>query len=238
MMTRLLVTGFGPFPLMPRNPSAALARSVARSPRWRLNGVDVTCRILTTAYAALPGELDPLLADRPDAVLLIGVAGRETRIRVERRGTSRRSMLFPDVAGAIADKPRDGRIDARWTRLAPVKALRALRSQALPSRISRDAGRYLCNASYYRALALPCPVVFIHIPKPPKPARRRAGPLNRLSYDERLTAALVRIGELLVTQARSEQRRGRQLSISRVFGGGAQQRHHGARHVAAGMPLG
>ena len=167
----------------------------------------MTCRILTTAYATLPTELDPLLADRPDAVLLIGVAGRETRIRVEARGTSRRSALFPDASGKKAGAAAGS--DQRWTRLVPEKALRELRRQNLPSRISRDAGRYLCNASYYRALALPCPVLFIHIPKPPRAARRRSGAPHRLSYDERLTRALVRIGELLVAQARAE--RGRQL---------------------------
>jgi pyroglutamyl-peptidase len=195
---RLLVTGFGPFPRMPRNPSAALARQVAASPHWRLAGVEVTCRILTTAYATLPTELDPLLAEGPDAVLLIGVAGRETRIRVEARGTSRRSALFPDVAGERAGAASG--LHQRWTRLAPEKALRALRRQRLPSRVSRDAGRYLCNASYYRALALPCPVLFIHIPKPPRLARRRTGARHRLGYDERLNAALVEIAALLLRQ--------------------------------------
>lgn len=202
MRPRLLVTGFGPFPRMPRNPSADLARRVAASPRWRLAGVDVKCRILTTAYATLPEELDPLLADMPDAVLLIGVAGRETRIRVERRGTSRRSTLFPDVSGETAAKPMAGRVDQRWTRLPAVKALRELRYQHLPSRLSRDAGRYLCNASYYRALALQRPVLFIHIPKPPPAWRRSRSGRHRLGYDARLTEALAAIGRLLVIQGR------------------------------------
>jgi pyroglutamyl-peptidase len=202
---RLLVTGFGPFPNMPRNPSAALARRVAASPRWRLLGIEVTCRTLTTAYSALATELDPALAkDKPDAVLMIGVAGRSTRIRIESRGTSRRSMLFPDVSGKTAAAPASGGHGQRWTRLPPVKALRALRRQALPSRISRDAGRYLCNASYFRALALPVPVLFVHIPKP-HGARPWTGAAAtpRLSYDQRLGAALVEIGGLLLERARS-----------------------------------
>lgn len=204
-MKRLLVTGFGPFPLMPRNPSAALARAVAASPQWRLAGIAVEHRILTTAYATLPAELDPLLAAEPDAVLLIGVAGRDPRIRVERRGTSRRSTLFPDAAGRTAKAPAGGSQAVRLTRVAPIKPLRALRAQHLPSRISRDAGRYLCNASYFRALALPRPVLFIHIPKPPGAGRRaRPGhPKLRLGYDARLTAALVAIGRGLVLAGRS-----------------------------------
>lgn len=197
-MKRLLVTGFGPFPLMPRNPSAVLAQAVAASPRWHLAGIAAEHRILTTAYATLPGELDPLLASSPDAVLLIGVAGRDPRVRVEWRGTSRRSRLFPDVTGATAAASATGRAGMHKTRIAPVKALRPLRAMALPSRISRDAGRYLCNAAYYRALALSRPVLFIHIPKPPRASHRRIGARHRQDYDRRLTAALVEIGRLLL----------------------------------------
>jgi pyroglutamyl-peptidase len=201
---RLLVTGFGPFPGMPRNPSAALARQVAASPRWRVLGVQVECRILTTAYTALATELDPALAEAPDAVLLIGVAGRSKRIRVERRATNRRSTLYPDVTGETAAALASGRTAERSSRIAPVKPLRALRAQKLPSRISRDAGRYLCNASYYRALALPRPVLFIHIPKPPPSGRIRRGLRQRLTYQERLGAALIEIGILLIHQARKQ----------------------------------
>src|SRR4051812_12166244 len=204
---RLLITGFGPFPGMPRNPSAALARRVAASPRWRVLGIDVTCRILTTAYAALATELDPALAERPDAVLLIGVAGRSKRIRVEWRATSRRSTLFPDVAGETAGSVASGRTFARHSRVAPIKPLRALHAQKLPSRRSRVAGRYLCKASYYRALPLPSPVLFIHIPKSPHPARSRTGRRQRLAYDERLGAALTEMGMLLIRQARNGGRR-------------------------------
>ena len=152
-MRRLLVTGFGPFPTMPRNPSAAAARAVAASPLWRLQGVKAEVLILTTAYGTLAREFDPPLAGRPDAVLMIGVAGRSKGVRVEWRATNRRSSLFPDVAGERADKPAAGRSrPVRRTQLPPRKMLLVLRRHRLPSRLSRDAGRYLCNAAYYRAL--------------------------------------------------------------------------------------
>lgn len=207
---RLLVTGFGPFPGMPRNPSAALARRVAASPRWRVLGVEVECRILATAYSALATELDPALAEGPDAVLLIGVAGRSKRIRVERRATNRRSTLFPDVTGETAVALASGRTAERRSRIAPIKLLRLLCGHSLPAYISRDAGRYLCNAAYYRALALPRPVLFIHVPKPPRPARGRTGPRPRLSYDERLGVALTKVGMLLIHQARNSHRQMRE----------------------------
>ncbi|NNM74899.1 peptidase C15 [Enterovirga aerilata] len=204
-MRRLLVTGFGPFPSMPRNPSAAAARAVAGSPRWRLRGVAARPVILTTAYAALPRELDPALSERPDAVLMIGVAGRSKRVRVEWRATGRRSMLFPDVAGERAETPTaSGRRTIRKSPLPPDKMLRVLRRHHLPSRLSRDAGRYLCNAAYYRALGTGLPVLFIHIPRTPDPdrPRRTSGPRQTARWPERLAVALAEIAMEMLREGR------------------------------------
>lgn len=199
---KLLVTGFGPFPTVPRNPSVALARAVAASPAWRLRDVGVTCRVLTTAYAALSTELDPALAADPDAVLLIGVAGRSRAIRVERRGTARRSTLFPDAAGEtgrLAGAPGPA---ARWTTANARAALRSIRRHGCRARLSRDAGRYLCNAAYMRALSRPCPVLFIHIPKALGSGRPAARVRRRRSPDASLAAALVDIAGTMLRDAR------------------------------------
>jgi pyroglutamyl-peptidase len=204
-MRRLLVTGFGPFPSMPRNPSAAQARAVAASPRWRIQGVEARCLILTTAYATLPRELDPALAEKPDAVLMIGVAGRSNRIRVEWRATNRRSTLFPDVAGERAERPqtRKPRPVLR-TPLPARKALLVLRRHRMPARLSRDAGRYLCNASYFRALEAGLPVLFIHIPKTPDPdrPRRSSCPTRTARWPQRLASALTDIAIEVLREAR------------------------------------
>ncbi|GEP00503.1 pyroglutamyl-peptidase I family protein [Methylobacterium haplocladii] len=172
-LPRLLVTGFGPFPGMPINPSATLARRIAASPRLRRTiGTAPTLLILKTSYAAIPEALEPALAQRPDAVLMIGVARRATRIRVESRASNRASRLFPDASGAVArDLTLDrggpsGRRSAEATRiLVPLRTVGAI--------ASRDAGRYLCNASYYRVLAEGCPAIFLHIPPLPDPSRPR-----------------------------------------------------------------
>lgn len=196
MAGHLLVTGFGPFPSMPRNPSARAARAVAASPRWRVLGIEVRLRILTTAYAAIPAELEPALVEAPSAILMIGVAGRSRRIRVERRATARRSKLFPDLAGETAGRP-DACSPPRWT-AAPAEAARlAFGRHGLSARLSRDAGRYLCNAAYFHALGSHAPALFIHIPKrseTQRPGRRR---ITRESPDQRLDAALVEVARLL-----------------------------------------
>ena len=205
MTLRLLVTGFGPFPTMPRNPSAALAEAVAASPRWRLFGIAAEMRILTTAYGTLASELDPLLGSAPDAVLMTGVAGRSRAIRVETRATSRRSTLFPDVAGDTALWPAAAGRHERRTRAGTIAALHRLQRAALPCRLSRNAGRYLCNACYFRALARPMPVLFIHIPKRLRGGRpgARSRPA-RLPLDVRLRDALVQIGLDMIRDGRRD----------------------------------
>ena len=201
---RLLVTGFGPFPGIPRNPSAAIARRVAASPRWRRLGVETRCVILPTTYAALDEHLGPALAEAPDAVLMIGVAGRAKRVRIERRAVNRASLFLPDAEGrlphALTLAPG---ASARIGRANPT-AMRALvRRHRIPCGISQDAGRYLCNAAYYRALAAPVPVLFIHIPKPPRAAPLRTGsPMRRQCWEERLAAALVDVAIRLLAGTR------------------------------------
>lgn len=207
-MTRLLVTGFGPFPRMPRNPSAAVARAAAAVPRLRLHGIEAKAAVLTTAYATLTGELDPLLAERPDIVILVGVAGRSAKVRVEERATARRSTLFPDRHGDVPQRPEaraPARVpSARLTRVNAVVAMSALRHRGLPARRSRDAGRYLCNAAYFRALDAAAPTLFVHIPKRPV-GRRTGGGRGRLvggRWQAALAAALAEIAIGLLPQAR------------------------------------
>ena len=188
------MTGFGPFPGIPRNPSAEIARRVAASPRWRTLGIAARCLILPTTYAGLDEHLEPVLAsEASDAVLMIGVAGRATRIRVERRAVNRASLLLPDAAGRRPDRLSlsEGPM-ARTGRANPMELRALLRRHGVPCGISQDAGRYLCNAAYWRALAAPVPVVFIHIPKSSRATRRhKGGQKLRLSPEERLAAALV-----------------------------------------------
>ncbi|WP_336487322.1 peptidase C15 [Methylobacterium nigriterrae] len=199
----LLITGFGPFPGMPENPSARLARRLAALPRLGLAlGRPPRRLVLRTAYAAIPGALAPALAEAPGAVLMFGVAGRARRMRVETRGTNRASRLFPDASGTISARlavDPNGPPERRSP--AAALALAALRRYGIPAARSRDAGRYLCNASYYRALAEPCPVLFVHIPPEPRTRRPRRGRIG--PGPERTLRALAEVAVLLMRQGRS-----------------------------------
>lgn len=194
-MPDLLVTGFGPFPRVPRNPSERLARAIAAHPRLRLRDIRAEALILETAYPAVDAALVPALRERrPAAVLMLGVAARRRVVTVETRALNRVSRLFPDASGRVAPRVafRPGGPLVRRSR-APVPALlRALRGAGLRADASRDAGRYLCNASSYAALEVgAAPTVFVHVPLPRGSGPRDRRPSLRAMERGLLEAALV-----------------------------------------------
>jgi len=175
-MRKLLITGFGPFPRVPRNPSASLARDVAADPRWRRLGVAVEALVLDTRYSAIDTHLVPKIREfRPDAILMLGVALRRRHVGIETRAINRVSRLLHDAEGRIAAQPAFRRGAPRMLHShAPLVAImQAMRRRGVDARLSRDAGRYLCNAAYFAALAeivqMPrAGTVFIHLPVPRK----------------------------------------------------------------------
>jgi pyroglutamyl-peptidase len=200
---RIVIAGFGPFPGAPSNPSARLAIALARRRRPALAGIEITSRIFATAYAAVDRDLPKLLARKPDVVLIFGLAGRRRELCIETRARNARSLIFPDVSGWHPERAAIERGEARALRgNAPfAHLLNAVRRTALPARLSRDAGAYLCNYAYWRALrhvhdGRPL-VQFVHIPPLAVAARRgnskrRTLPLSRLiAAGENLLIALL-----------------------------------------------
>jgi pyroglutamyl-peptidase len=205
-VTTILITGFGRFPGAPYNPSEPLARAVARRRRPAFADVRRIVHIFETSYAAVDRDLPKLLArHKPDIVLLFGLAGRTPQVRIETRARNTKSILFPDVTGHRPETrsivrgapPAHGR--APFGRL-----LAAARSSRVPARLSRDAGRYLCNYVYWRALEASRSgtlAQFIHIP-PVARVVRPPGRKRRMSH-----AALVRAGEAILLALLAAQRR-------------------------------
>jgi pyroglutamyl-peptidase len=166
---RVLITGFGPFPGAPANPSATLARALARS--RRLPGVRLRALTLPTEWQAAQDFPALLAQEAPDIVLMIGLAARRRALCVETSGRNGGGG-FPDVARR---RPASRIIapggPARIACAAPSAALRhALSGTGVPARLSRDAGRYICNALAYRAYgwaqAEGRRAVFVHVPLP------------------------------------------------------------------------
>jgi pyroglutamyl-peptidase len=189
---RVLLTAFGPFPGAPFNPTAPLVKALLRRRRPALAGIDITTHVLATAYVAVDRDLPKLFARRPDIVVLFGLAGRTPHVRIETRARNAVSLLFPDARGS---RPQHGAIvfggPASLRGRAPfVRLASAARGHGVAVRTSRDAGRYLCNYAYWRALERApagAPLVqFVHVPqlrghpRPQRQRRRRAVSLAQL----------------------------------------------------------
>jgi pyroglutamyl-peptidase len=176
---RVLITAFGPFPRAPFNPSALVAKALARRRRPALADLVRDAHVFATAYACIDRELPRLFAQRPDVVLMFGLAGRTRELRIETRARNAMSPLLPD-AGKYRPQHRAIEFGAPAARrgLAPFARLAAaVRDRAVRVRVSRDAGTYLCNYAYWRALGAASGgrplVLFVHIPLVPMTARPR-----------------------------------------------------------------
>lgn len=207
-MTTALVIGFGPFPGAPENPSAALVRALAKRRRPALAGARIAAAVLPTRYAAALEDLPALLRRHdPDVVLLFGLASRTPYLRIERRAVNRATGCYADAArkkpatrALIPGAPPELRVRADMMRL-----LAAARAAGIHSRLSRDAGRYVCNAALYRALLAgdaggrPRLAAFVHVPRP-----RRRAPLGAKRRERPAADSLVRAGEAVLAALLAE----------------------------------
>jgi pyroglutamyl-peptidase len=189
---RVLITGFGPFPGAPFNPSAALAKALTRRRRPAWAGIERATHIFATTYASVDRDLPKLLAQKPDIVLMFGVAGRRRHLCIETRARNAVSLLFPDAGG---HRPGRGVIKLHGPAALPGNApFGHLAGAAGPrARLSRDAGRYLCNYVYWRGLeqthgARPL-VQFVHVPPLSTKPRPRAGANKPATLGQFLKAA-------------------------------------------------
>jgi len=215
----ILITGFGRFPGAAVNPSGLMATRLVRRRRPAFAATRRIAHVFATRYDAVDRELPDLLKrEKPDIVVMFGVATRSRRVRVEERARNR-IALFPDASG---HRPATRTIvphrDAQRNPLPVARLVAAARTARVAAAPSRNAGAYLCNYVYWRALEAaarpdgPRQVIFIHVPPvglkelPKKPFKR---PLKRLSKkrpDRRRTRKpgapglndLVRAGEAIV----------------------------------------
>jgi pyroglutamyl-peptidase len=202
---RILITGFGRFPGSPVNPSGLVATRLARRRRLALTGTHRVAHVFATRYGAVDRELPALLArEKPDIVVMFGVATRARRVRIEARARNSVTVLFPDAGG---HRPSARTItpgaDAQRNPLPLARLVKAARSTGAATVRSRNAGIYLCNYVYWRALEAsarpggPGCVIFIHLP----PIGLKKLPKRRPKGKRRAAARLgdlVRAGEAMV----------------------------------------
>jgi len=195
----ILVTGFGPFPGAPFNPTGPLVKRLAQLRRSALADITIISHIFPTSYAAVDHELPKLIAKhRPRALLMFGLAARTKSLRIETRARNALALL-PDVSGQslrrISILPGGPSPLALSSPMRPL--LTAARHARVPVMQSRDAGRYLCNYLCWRAAEAsrnddgPRLATFVHVPAIPRTVRPKAK-RHRLTIDD-LTRAGTRI---------------------------------------------
>src|SRR3954471_14786797 len=201
---RILITGFGPFPGAPFNPTKPLVARLLRLRRPAFADVELSGHIFPVTYSAVDRELPQLLAQRrPDALLMFGLATRTRHLRIETRARNAVTMLWPD---ADHSRSRKGSIirgaDAMAFGPHTAKLLRAALGTGIDARTSRDAGSYLCNYLSWRAIEPPCRgdgprrAAFVHIPP-----LARDGAQQRIRGKHRITLEeLVDAGEAMLME--------------------------------------
>jgi pyroglutamyl-peptidase len=85
---RILITGFGPFPGAPSNPTMRIATRLGQLRRPRYAGLRRIVRLLPTTWAMLDGLPKAVLDLDLDAVLMFGLAGRRRKVTPEARGVN------------------------------------------------------------------------------------------------------------------------------------------------------
>src|SRR5258706_15281141 len=104
-MLRVLITGFGPFPGAPFNPTIPLVARLLRLRRPALGDVELSGHIFPVTFRAVDRELpDLLVSKRPQALLMFGLATRTSWVRIETRARNAVTMLWPDAEHAVTRK--------------------------------------------------------------------------------------------------------------------------------------
>lgn len=176
----VLVTGFGPFPGTPVNPSREVARLLEAAPPA---GLRVQGSELPVSFRDTPAVLRAVIAglEAPAALLGLGVQ-KEPGFRLERRARGRYETERVDndglsAAGLRLDVGEDLVSDLDLEALAG--SLRAAGASEVC--LSDDAGGYLCELTNHTLLdegrRLGIPALFLHVPPAAVLAPERQAPL-------------------------------------------------------------
>jgi pyroglutamyl-peptidase len=146
----ILVTGFEPYQGMPANASELVVRALGAAGR-----ADVVTDVLPTAYRRAGARIEQLLErHRPSAVVLLGLASSATALRLERVALN---LDDEDATDNDGDRRSGVRIVDEgpvgyWSSLPIAAMTAALQSSGETVELSHDAGGYVCNHVFFRAI--------------------------------------------------------------------------------------
>ena len=173
-MPRVLLTGFGPFGSHEVNTTEILVESFPslipiKNPFGRGSSeMSIEKHVLSVDEHGSMWTANELASREWDAILHLGLCGECTQPRIELLAEDALDMRIPDNSGRqVNDGTLSGTGDLKAA--APVKKW-GIEEWDIDIELSKDAGRYICNETYYRTLealqthkfAIPC--LFLHLP--------------------------------------------------------------------------
>jgi pyroglutamyl-peptidase len=166
MSERTLVTGFGPFLDVTDNPSAKLAEALDRPHK-----------ILEVSFQAAEDFLSGLDLGKFDRLLMIGVAQGRAHLCAElfaRNSYGSVSDVLGNVRSGVIEEGQPLLLEST---LFSNEALAQVLVDRPHTRVSLDAGSYLCNFTYFKALtAIPQKQIgFLHVP-----------PFEKVAFEEQM----------------------------------------------------
>lgn len=162
-MVEVVVTGFGPFPGQPVNPTEALVTRLLDDPT-------VAGAVLPVSWDGAADLVEQLADEHPEAAIVaFGVAAGADAVRIEQWAHNLDDSDRPDVGGGTRSGTPiiDGAPERLGTRLPVQELVEALQDADIPVEVSSDAGRYVCNHLMYELLdrvELDRVVGFVHVP--------------------------------------------------------------------------
>ena len=145
-MTKILMTGFGPFGTASANPSGEIMKQIS--------GDNIVTAILPVAYTRSAERLMQLIAEHnPDVVICFGQAEGRTQITPEKIAINLDDARLADNDGVLRsdEKILDNGPDAYFTTLPVKEFAQAITAKGIPSSVSLSAGAFLCNHVFYVA---------------------------------------------------------------------------------------
>ncbi len=192
---RILITGFGPFPGAPVNPTQKLIETLRADPSI-LNGLgEIRTEILAVEYDTVPDRLIAFGAEfAPDIAIHFGLSARADGFTLEQLARNEIAAGRPDNAGGQPQQACIVEGGAGHPSTLPLEAIASkLADAGLPHSWSDDAGGYLCNYIFYLSRSphfagfSPQISGFIHVP----PLAGPDAPENALTIDDLVAGAQI-----------------------------------------------
>ena len=174
-MKKILITAFEPFGKREVNASAAVLEQLP----GEISGCAAEKVLLPVVFGK---AAEKALRFPADYIFLLGEAGGRDTVTPEIRGVNLRDARIPDNEGNMpkADKILPDGPEEYRTAFPAEEAVRKMKAEGYRIEVSEDAGRYVCNDTFFlTGIRSRVPVAFIHVPADAERAGEYAGTVRR-----------------------------------------------------------